>query len=278
MAIAAAWVIGPYVANSIYGPLATSAAQAAAVTGTTLTYSQVATMWVGANIAGGAAAGFTSGLIVGGDIRSGLNGAIGGAILGPVTALYGGSSWSLERLAVQSGSGGLASAAQGGSFADGLRNSFLDGSISYAWEYTRGYTDALKLKAVANLPGEILGYNQHGELLTDGARSCIGSSTQCAGLFDSLVMAREAGGKHLYSENSFIGRFVNWTSKTHDFMNSWNYDKKIGGWIGRGVVFNSFYDFTSFAGMLPAAVFTGYAKSLEMAPGAVDAIHRAGRY
>jgi hypothetical protein len=104
-------------------------------------------------------------------------------------------------------------------------------------------------------------FSKWGELLTDGGRdvdydtynkSRLGNwFTQSAG------MAKEGSGEHLYDENGYIGRFVNFVSKQHDFQNSWNYSEQTGYYLSRGAAFDSLFQAYSFAGMIPAAVYTG---------------------
>jgi len=84
--------------------------------------------WAGSAIAGAASGAAVGGIAGGiyndpqGILQGAKYGAIGGAISGPVAAMYGGingqggSPWSWDRVAAESASGGIASAAQGGSF------------------------------------------------------------------------------------------------------------------------------------------------------------------
>lgn len=148
VAIAAAWYLGPMVYNAVLP----SAVGAAGATGMGMTGS----VWAGSAIAG-AASGAVVGGVAGGifngpqGIAQGAKyGAIGGAITGPVTAMYSGAGWGVERVAVNSVTGGVSSAAQGGSFADGARPSFAVSSLSYAADYYQravGYAASL-------MPGE----------------------------------------------------------------------------------------------------------------------------
>jgi hypothetical protein len=42
-------------------------------------------------------------------------------------------------------------------------------------------------------------------------------------------------------------------------MNSWGYNGDTGNWVSRSELYNTTFQAYSFVGMLPAAVYTGYA-------------------
>src|SRR5690606_36580859 len=73
--------------------------------------------------------------------------------------------------------------------------------------------------------------------------------------FTNSGMAPEGMGQHVYSENSWTGRWTNWTSKTHDYLNSWGYDE-TGFWVSRSELYNTVFQAYSMAGMVPAFAFT----------------------
>jgi len=137
--VAAAW-IGPMVFNAVLP----SAVGAAGATGMGMTGS----VWAGTAVAGAASGavvgGVTGGIYNGpqGIAQGAKYGAIGGAIMGPVSAMYSGAyngslngaaryGYSAERVAVQSLAGGVSSMAQGRSFIDGLKSSFIPSALTY---------------------------------------------------------------------------------------------------------------------------------------------------
>lgn len=135
VAIAVAWNIGPMIFNSVFN--ATLAA--------TGSMPMAGSLWI-SSIAAGAASGAVVGGITGGIyngpegiLQGAKYGAIGGAVTGPLAAAYGGingqgdSPWGMERVAVNSLAGGVSSAAQGGSFADGFRSSAIGSTFRYVY-------------------------------------------------------------------------------------------------------------------------------------------------
>lgn len=212
----------------------------------------------------GAAAGFVSGTILGGSLQAGLKGALSGAIMGGIAGYYG-DTWNAGRVAANTVGGGVSAEVNGGSFKDGAIASLAVSMVRVGWEYTKNVTNELKIKTL-DYGGEVK-FNKWGEILTDGSRGIepgVQVNPDSTSKFSSMVMEVEGSGAHSYSENGYVGRFVNWTSKTHDFMNSWGYDWNTGyvRYVD-SVFYNTAYDIYSFSGMVPAAAFTGVAFSAE---------------
>ena len=163
---------------------------------------------------------------------------------------------------------GVASAARGGNFVDGLKFSIMTDVAKAGFEYTRKYTNRL-----ARLAGREVEDPLTGELRTDGVRGCHDESEiHCKKLFlKHAGMAAEQvdnpvpgglpiAGDHFYNDMPVIRALVNKVSKVHDFLNSWGYNKSSGLYKGFGnPILNDAFDVYSFAGMLPAAAFTGAA-------------------
>lgn len=277
------WYAGSVAATSGYAAAGSAAAAAGADTALVAmasssayssAYLAAASSMTGGMVAG-AAGGFAAGFVSSsGDVRAGLNGAATGAIFGGVAGNYG-SDWSAERVGVTAGATGLISVANGGRFSDGFRDGFLSSVLSLTVSLAGQTTDSLKRLSCEVSPKEsICGFNRWGELLTDGGRNvqcqngpgtCWGSNwltesgmgQEGAGLFDKDW--NPAG--HYYSENSYLGRFINNVSKVHDLFNSWGYDGSTGAWISRGPVYDSLFQLYSFAGMIPAAAISGLANA-----------------
>jgi len=64
--------------------------------------------------------------------------------------------------------------------------------------------------------------------------------------------------------DTISGRFINWVSKVHDPMNSWNY--RDGSYYFQGPYHDLMFQALSVTGMLPAAAFTGSAHSAGSVP------------
>jgi len=202
---------------------------------------------------------------------AGLKGAGAGAIMGGVGGYYG-DAWSLSRVGATSIAGGFAAKSAGGSFNQGFKIALVTSMVRLSWEKTRGITNNLKMKSLA-LSGKEPKYNKWGELLTDGSRGVRPGTAPMRSVFGDIVMKGEGSGLHSYSENSWIGRFVNWTSKTHDFWNSGGYDWNTGFVSNSSsLLYGSMYDVWSFSGMLPAAAFTGVAIAAPVSVPVYDAV------
>lgn len=98
-----------------------------------------ASLWAGSAIAGAASGAVVGGIVGGlyggwdGALQGAKYGAIGGAIMGPVGLAYSDSPWNLERIAANSLAGGASSAAQGGDFKDGFKNSAIGSAFRYVY-------------------------------------------------------------------------------------------------------------------------------------------------
>ena len=209
---------------------------------------------------GGALAGATAGglntAIYGGNITEAMMygavwGAVGGAAFGAIGSYYG-SNWSWERILAQGIAGGALSEAQGGDFGFGFAVSAGSALAMKGWQEMRNRVDASSLASRDNENPKIRYHSLDGELDTIGERRC---ETNCGGGLDTNLYEGD------YSNfESELGRFVNLVSKPHDFSNSWSYNDS-GHAIGRGPVFNFFLSLYSYAGMLPAGLYTAFAFS-----------------
>lgn len=220
-----------------------------------------------AGVIGGAIGGFVGGAIAAGNLHGALVGAFTGAVLGGIDGAFG-SRWSFQRVMTQSVASGAVAEVTGYQFKDGFRIAFALGMIRWGWEYTRVQTDTLKLKACQQPGATACAFNKWGEPLTDGVRDQKPGLDQNGrpypqrdNLITSIGMEQEGSGKHWYDENSYLGRFINNISKTHDWMNSWGYDHNTGYWISKSLGYNTMFQLYSFSGMLPAAIYTSAAIS-----------------
>jgi len=107
-------------------------------------------------------------------------------------------------------------------------------------------------------------------LRTDGTRGCDPRTDCTRKIFDGIGMSPEQvydnalgtdmAGPHAYNNIPPLRVFINKVSKVHDFMNSWRYAKDSGLFKGfNSTTTNDLFEIYSFGGMLPAAVFTGFA-------------------
>jgi len=229
-------------------------------------------------IIGGAVGGFSAGFVgSNGDLQAGLKGGLSGAVFGGINGYYQDPS-SFQQITANALASGTLSRAYGGSFREGLLDSLRSALAVQGFNYARNITDGLKLRSCGSAPGiSLCAQNRWGELLTDGARNVECSGGKCWGdnWLTSSGMGQEGRGLfdaatnpngHYYSENSYLGRFINQVSKVHDFFNSVGYDGSTGAWISRGEVYDSLFQIGSFAGMVPAALFTGYATVVSQNP------------
>jgi RHS repeat-associated protein len=181
----------------------------------------------------------------------------------------------LTRAAAHGVVGGFSSKLNGGKFAEGFKYKFASTLASAGYEGAEKVTNGLKVQSCVQ-GNSICKYNKWGELLTDGARGAEYrgpyNAANSNNWFTSGGMAGEASGKHLYSPDSLIGRFVNKTSKFHDWMNSdlskkvgfYGYNSRSGLWIGASEAYNTTFQAYSMLGMLPGAAYTGIALSNEL--------------
>ena len=265
--VAVAWFTGDVISANL-----TSGAGTAGFTTTELIWLDANTKLavVSLNTTGhvvvGSAAGFTGGLAgSGGDFQAGLKGAVSGGIAGGIGGYYG-NEWSLGRVAANSVAGGVSSVINGGKFGDGFSLGFLSSSARIGWNSLRNWTDSYHLEGVYNPDrGEMQAvYNQWGELETAGPLLTKyapgyqeGDETWLSRKFE---MARPGAYSFGFTNpDTIIGRFINWVSKVHDPMNSWNY--RGGSYYFQGPYHDLMFQALSVAGMLPAAAFTGVAQS-----------------
>jgi RHS repeat-associated protein len=234
-------------------------------TSTTLTATYATT---GAYIGAGAASGAVAGAITTGSLKGTLRGAFSGAVFGGIGGHYG-NTWNWERVGANTLGGGITSKASGGNFADGAKLSFALSVTRLGWEYTKRRTNALKMRASSKTGAFKRKYNKWNELLTDGGRDTYHDTSKFGekrGNWLTTGGMAEEGGKHLYDEDTLLGRFVNKVSKTHDWMNS-DLSKSVGfygynnsgQWVSATLSYNSAFQIYSFAGMAPAGAFTGMA-------------------
>ena len=278
---AAAYVTGGYALDVYASSAGAAAASAAATSGYAAASVAYSTAYAGAaaSVTGGAIAGAAGGFAAGfvgsnGNLPAGVNGAVNGAIFGGIAGNYG-AAWNIERVAVTAGTTGLISVANGGKFSDGLRDGLRSSLLSLSVSLAGQTTDSLKRLSCQTSPDEsVCNLNRWGELLTDGSRNvqCQGGPGTCWGrnVFTASGMGGEGLGLfdaklnpdgHYYSENSYIGRFINNVSKVHDLFNSAGYDWSTGAWISKGEIYDSLFQFYSFAGMIPAAAISGLGNS-----------------
>jgi RHS repeat-associated protein len=269
---ASGWVL-PHLANIFAGAM-------------TITASQLAVVSTIGGVIAGSAAGFVGGAIMSGNLKGGLKGATSGAVFGGVNGFYG-NNWSLSRAGANGLAGGVTSKVNGGEFKDGFNMGLVTSMMRVGWEYTKKVTNNLKLLACEN-GGEKCVKNKWGELLTDGGRDIddqtLGYGPQKGNFITRGGMAQE-GGKHLYSTDSWVGRFVNKVSKTHDWMNSnlsrsvgfHGYNSNTGFWLSGSNTQNTMFQVYSFSGMLPAAAYTAGAMSASMPVTSIRDMHRENR-
>jgi RHS repeat-associated protein len=129
IALAAAWFIGPAVANWALAGLTSQAAASGAMF---MTYAEIATttQLAIAGAAGGAAAGFAAGGIMGGNIQSALQGAFAGGLTGGVGMSFG-NTWSVSRVAAQAASSAAAAHLTGGDARRSGLFAFAIAALSY---------------------------------------------------------------------------------------------------------------------------------------------------
>jgi hypothetical protein len=273
VAIAAAVVIGPAVYNAVFS-------STLAATGT---MSMTASLWT-ASIVGGMASGAVVGGITGGifngpeGIWQGMKyGAIGGAIMGPVTAMYSGSyngslngaaryGYSLERVAVQSVAGGLSSAAQGRSFIDGLKSSFIPSALTYMAVSMRAsmWDQSTLNKTGANASGVSDGFMGDGHKIGGGryselspfAISPLGGQQGKEGFLGVLWNNKPIVGG-FYSPGSWQDRLVEAYAGPHDWLNSGYWYDAVGNAIGHQGIASGFGEILNGLNVIPASVFAG---------------------
>ena len=222
----------------------------------------------------GATGGFVGGALMTGSLRGALRGAFTGAIAGAAGgyANFGSvSSWgdAAKRVGVAALGGCASGKASGGSCGKGARLAAYAQMIALSVDHMTRATNEYKLKSCGKA-GSVCNYNDKGELLTDGGRGAQqieGTSPGDGNFLTRNGMASEGSGQHLYNENSLLGRYVNKISKTHDYFNSdisklfgfQGYDSATGLWLSGTESYNTMYQLYSFAGMLPAGIYTSAA-------------------
>lgn len=256
----------------------TTLAQSVTLYGSTVTFTATS-LSVGGYMAAGAIAGAVSGAIMTGSLKGAVVGAFSGAMFAGIGGHYG-DTWNMSRVGANTVAGGISSKAAGGNFANGARLSFALSMVRMGWEHTKSQTNALKIKACNSGSELSCKSNKWGELLTDGGRDTdydtLGYGKQKGNLITNGGMALEGTGDHYYNEDSYLGRYVNKVSKTHDWMNSnlsksigfHGYNADTGFWLSGSEAYNTAFQIYSFGGMLPASIYTNAAL---MAPYPVDA-------
>jgi RHS repeat-associated protein len=272
-AIAVAWVVGPAVFNAVLP----SAVGAAGATGMGMTGS----VWAGAAVAG-AASGAVVGGVVGGiyngpqGIAQGAKyGAIGGAIMGPVSAMYSGAyngslngaaryGYSAERVAVQSLAGGVSSAAQGRSFIDGLKSSFIPSALTYmAVSMRASMWDQSQLDP-RNSSGESGGFMRDGHKgggsrfnpANPEAISPLGGIQGREGFLGITWNSQPLIGWN-YAPNSWQDRLIEAYAGPHDWLNSGYWYNNVGNAINHQGIASAFGEVLNGLNVIPASAFAG---------------------
>ena len=248
--------------------------------GTTVSYLSVGGAFAAGAIAG-ATAGFVSGALLSGTLKGAARGAFTGAVFGGIGGYYG-DVWNASRIATTSFAGGVTTKASGGSFEEGFKLSLVTSMMQAGWQYTRQITNKHKYTACKN-SDSICARNQWGELLTDGRRVPIDESLrrgeQPSKYLTKIGMAEE-GTRHIYSTDSYVGRYVNWVSKTHDWMNSdlskvfgfEGYSPITGRWLTKSTFHDLTFQIYNAVGMLPAGLYTAGAMSAYLPVGYFDTV------
>jgi hypothetical protein len=187
---------------------------------------------------------------VGGGVGGGVAGYIGARTAEGIVggAVAGGAASGALRTALRGGK--FFENVFGGALANGLLASVQVVAMK-GWELAKEWTDKSMLEGSGQ---KVMG--QDGNWRSDGGRICV---PECTSLIAKIggVMSNE-GEAHWYDPESFFGRFTNSVSKVHDWMNGWTYQN--GDYSSRGAAFDTAFDaFYNFPGMIPAAVYTGFA-------------------
>ncbi|MBI5917946.1 MAG: RHS repeat-associated core domain-containing protein, partial [Nitrosomonadales bacterium] len=280
---AAAYYTGGLVSSWAFSSMAGSAAASAVAAGTTLTSIQVGAMYGASMALGGAAAGFTGGLLMsGGNLDYAFQSAIAGGLTSGLSS-FGGAMFGVAGNIVGQGVGsGISAQMFGGDFTIGLKYGLLGALRSNAFQLMQISTDALASKAWGGEARTDL----LGRIWTYGGRKCgKGGAGQCDSLFNrlGLLMRSEAtagdntwdsqplsgfGINTKLGEMPLVGAFANSISKVHDWMNNTLSMGTLYGTTGVATDYgfwgNTAMDFVSTAGMIPAAQFT--AKALWQPP------------
>lgn len=251
-------VVSYYTAGAVNSWMMGNALAAGPVTAAGYTASTIT-----AGIASGAAAGFTSSMVMtNGDVGASLRSAASGAIGGGVSAYYG-SNYSIERVASNTFAGGVQSVIRGGSFSDGARSSFTNFAFAYLNVQMRSSMIEQSKNAL------------NGEMLNDGtglSRGLFGDGFKLAGgrwdpflskdeVQCSLLGCLQSGAGKIfgipYSKGGFVDMVTESFAGPHDKANSrWFY--RLDGYIREGTNSNLALDLatnytTSLAFALPFA-------------------------
>lgn len=240
-----------------------------------------ASLWAGSAIAGAASGAVVGGIAGGiyngpeGILQGAKYGAIGGAIMGPVTAMYAGAyngslngaaryGYSAERVAVQSLAGGVSSAAQGRSFIDGLKSSFIPSALTYmavsmrASMWDQSQLDPRNSSGVSGGfmgDGNKVGGGRYSELNPDGI-SPLGGKQGGRGFLGIMLNNEPLVGGY-YAANSWQDRLVEAYSGPHDWLNSGYWYNAAGNAIGHQGVASGFGEILNGLNVIPASVFAG---------------------
>ncbi|WP_296891464.1 RHS repeat domain-containing protein [Thiobacillus sp.] len=275
VAVVAAWYLGPMIYNAVLP----GAVGAVGTTGLGMTSS----LWVGSAIAGAASGAVVGGIAGGifngpeGILQGAKYGAIGGAIMGPVTTMYSGSyngslngaaryGYNLERVAVQSVAGGLSSAAQGRSFIDGLKSSFIPSALTYMAVSMRAsmWDQSTLNKTGANASGVSDGFMGDGHKIGGGryselnpfAISPLGGQQGKEGFLGVLWNNKPIVGD-FYSPGSWQDRLVEAYAGPHDWLNSGYWYDAVGNAIGHQGIASGFGEILNGLNVIPASAFVG---------------------
>lgn len=271
VAIAVAWVAGPMVFNAVL-PSAVSAAGAAGL-------GMSGSLWAGTAIAGAASGavvgGITGGIFNGsqGILQGAKYGAIGGAIMGPVSAMYSNAyndtlngaaryGYSVERVAVQSAAGGISSAAQGRSFIDGLKSSFIPSALTYLAVSMRASMWDQSTIDSRNSSGVSGGFMGDGNKLGGGrydsanpeAISPLGGIQGREG-FLGLLRNNEPIAGGFYASGSWQDHLVEAYAGPHDWLNSGYWYNSLGNAINRQGLAGTFGELLNGLNVIPASAF-----------------------
>jgi hypothetical protein len=233
-------------------------------------------------VSGAAVGGITGGLYGGweGALQGAKYGAIGGAIMGPVSMMYqvncvrcledagvNGAArygYSLERVAVQSVAGGISSAAQGRSFMDGLRSSFVPSALTYMAVSMRASMWDQSLKDARNSSGTSVGLMGDGHKLGGGrwdesnpeGISPLGGRQGDIGFLGVRWNDKTLAGD-FYSPASWQDYLVEAYAGTHDWLNSGYWYDAMGNALDRQGSTRFFGEIMNGLNVVPASVFVG---------------------
>jgi hypothetical protein len=188
---------------------------------------------------------------------------------GMVNASFG-ESWTIGRALANGTANGISAEMNGGNFKDGFSLSFAMSAMRVGYERMRDITDELKRKTFQY--GGTEKYLE-GELLTDGTRGPFPGTSGAESRLGGFFGMDPEGAVHGYSKIASLAKFVNWTSKTHDYFNSWSYDWETGFFTPFQSQFAAeAFEVYSFVGMPVAGAYTAMALTANLPTGALHGI------